>query len=472
MIGRRMAAAAAAVVLAGSIASGAVGQAPAPRPGAAGIGDPYFPKDGNGGYDVGHYDVRDTIRMSDQRLTGTTKVTARAKHGLTRFNLDLVLRPTSVKVNGVKARFRKTSQRELQVTPAKPIAAGKTFTVSVKYTGYPGRIKWGDEQPFWANSKEVLALNEPHSGAWWFAANEHPRDKARFDVRITAPNGREVVSNGVLAGKRTAGGQTTWHWNGAGTMATYAAFFAVGDYTMKSGTSHGRPYTIAVSQRPPKSQQDQSMTLLAKTPEVVQWLTTKLGPYPFRTTGGLATGFNLGFALETQTRPVYPPGCGLFCFSVVVHEQAHQWFGDLVSVHGWRDIWLNEGFATFMEKLYDEEHGGPTAQDWLLATYDDFGSSAPFWDVKIGNPGATKLFDIAVYDRGAMTVQALRHRIGEDDFSDLIRTWLRNKRNGNGSVANFRQLAEVVSGEQLGGFFNAWLLSTNKPAKTQANGLL
>ncbi|WP_109507387.1 M1 family metallopeptidase [Nocardioides speluncae] len=472
MIRRRLAAGVAAVVLAGSIASGAVGLAQAPpRPGSEGIGDPYFPKDGNGGYDVGHYDIRDTFRMSDSRLTGTTKLTARALHPLSRFNLDLVLRPTSVKVNGTKAKFRKTSLRELQVTPAKPLWKGQSFTVEVAYVGYPSKIKWGSEQPFLANRHEALALNEPHSGAWWFAANEHPRDKATFDVKITAPKDRQVVSNGTLASRQTVGNQTTWRWRGAGKMATYLAFFAVGSYNIKSGTSNGLPYTLAVSRRLSKSQQDESMALLKRTPAVVKWLTKQLGPYPFKSTGGLTTGFSPGFALETQTRPVYQYWGGPEEVYVVVHEQAHQWFGNSVSVRNWRDIWLNEGFATFMEARYNEGHGGPTAQRWMLNLYNALPASDVFWDVKVARPGAGRIFDQAIYFRGAMTVQALRHRIGNADFTRLVRTWLRQKANANGSVASFQQLAENVSGERLDGFFRAWLYSSDKPAKTKANGL-
>lgn len=473
MIRRRIVAGATAVVLAGSIASGAVGleKGAPPRPGSAGIGDSYFPKDGNGGYDVRHYDIRDTFRMSDSRLTGTTKLTARAMQPLSRFNLDLVLRPTKVLVNGRKAKFRKDGLRELKVLPAKPLWKGQSFTVEVTYAGYPSKIKWGSERPFLANRAEALALNEPHVGAWWFAANEHPRDKATFDIRITAAKQRQVISNGVLAGRKTVGNRTTWHWRGAGKMATYLAFFAVGSYNIRSGTSHGLPYTLAVSRRLSKSRQTESMALLKRTPAVVRWLSSYLGRYPFKTTGGLVTGFEPGFALETQTRPVYQYWGGAEEVSVVVHEQAHQWFGDSVSVRNWRDIWLNEGFATFMEARYDESHGGPSAQRWMLDLYTALPSSDSFWKLKIARPGASRIFDQAVYFRGAMAVQALRHRIGNADFNRLVRTWLRQRADSNGSVEGFRQLAERVSGVQLDSFFRAWLYSTTKPAKTRANGL-
>ena len=110
-------------------------------------------------------------------------------------------------------------------------------------------------------------------------------------------------------------------------------------------------------------------------------------------------------------------------------------------------------------------------QDWLEWTWESNGPSASFWDLRIGDPGRTRLFDQAVYVRGGMAVQALRHRIGETDFRRLLRTWVTDRRHGNGSVQDFVALAETVSGEDLGGFFDAWLFSPDRPAWTAENGL-
>jgi aminopeptidase N len=211
------------------------------------------------------------------------------------------------------------------------------------------------------------------------------------------------------------------------------------------------------------------MRLMRKTPRIVSWLETQLGDYPFGETGGLTTSLSPGFSLENQTRPTYTVLFGS-ATSTVVHELAHQWFGDSVSVHQWRDIWLNEGAATFMEKRYAETHGGRDAQHWLESTWGAFGPSDPFWDLDVADPGAASIFAWPVYLRGGMALQALRHRVGEAAFWSIVRTWLADRAGGNGSTEQFRALAEQVSGQDLAGFFDAWLVAPTRPERTAANG--
>ena len=154
-----------------------------------------------------------------------------------------------------------------------------------------------------------------------------------------------------------------------------------------------------------------------------------------------------------------------------MHELAHQWFGDSVSLQRWRDIWLNEGFATFMEVAYAERHGGPSAQQWLRGAREDQVGSRWFWRVDVTDPGAGRIFDPAVYQRGAMTLQALRNRVGDDAFWKILRTWIRKQRGGNGASAEFEEVAARVSGQDLSSFFAVWLRTPSKPAATADNGL-
>ncbi len=212
------------------------------------------------------------------------------------------------------------------------------------------------------------------------------------------------------------------------------------------------------------------MRLMKKTPGVIAGLEKDLGTYPFSVVGGLTTSLNPGFALENQTRPTYPAVGGSYT-SLVVHELAHQWFGDDIAVQGWRDIWLNEGFASFMEWRWTETHGGRKGAAILRSYYDNVGAQSGFWKVVVADPGAAKVFDPAIYGRGAMTLQALRNRVGGAVFWRIVRTWIREQRGGNGSTEEFEEVAGRVSGQDLGSFFTAWLRTPSKPAKTAENGL-
>jgi hypothetical protein len=205
-----------------------------------------------------------------------------------------------------------------------------------------------------------------------------------------------------------------------------------------------------------------------RQPEIVRFLASQFGNYPFATAGGVVDDINAGFALENQTRPVYSPVFWEFGFGdfVVVHEIAHQWYGDHVAVGRWSDVWLNEGFATYAEWLWSEEEGFDTPQDTFGFLYNDIPEDDPFWDLRIGDPGPDHLFDDPVYTRGAMTLQALRNAIGDQAFFRVLHTWAAG--NGNGTTAEFVALAEQVSGQQLDGLFDAWLFTSGRPPLTTA----
>ncbi len=433
--------------------------------------DSYWPKDGNGGTDARHYDIRVRYDFAKGLLTGRTTVTMRATTSLRSFSLDLLLPVTSVKVDGKRARFRQPNRHELRVVPRRALRAGAVFEVEVRYAGRPARYGYAGERNWLADAHEVVTMNQPHMAPWWFPSNDHPSDKATFDVRVSVPKGKKVVSNGVRAGRKVTGRQATTRWRMTDPMATYLAFFAAGDFAIEKGrTKGGIPFYNAVSQRLSPGQQRTATTMLRRTAQMTDWLEGQLGDYPFASTGGLVTSLGVGFALENQTRPTY--GSWIYP-SVIVHEIAHQWFGDSVSVDRWRDIWLNEGFATYMEVAYDAAHGGPSVGSWLDDAWQATcrAQSSDFWRLDLSNPGAGRIFDSAVYDRGAMVVAALGQRIGAPVLRTLLRRWVATHHDGNASVAEFEALAETVSGQDLDGFFDAWLRSGKAPAGTQANGL-
>jgi aminopeptidase N len=439
--------------------------------GSAGIGDRYYPRDGNGGFDVTHYDVHDSYAFDTRVLSGRTDVSATARATLSSFHLDLVLPVDEVTVDGRAAAFAKPSRHELVVTPRVPVPAGDRFVVRVRYHGRPGSVSYGGDRPWVAEPDEATALGEPHVAPWWFAANDHPRDKATFDVVLRVPEGRQAISGGDLVDRVTRDGWTSWHWRMARPMAPYLAFAAVGRFRIETGSRHGRPWLNAVSRWYNAGLQDSALAMLRRTPETVEWLEGELGPYPFSSTGGVVASIYRGFALENQGRPTYPYlGTGDEARTTMVHELAHQWFGDSVSVRRWRDIWLNEGLASWAEWRWAETHGGEAAQHRLRREHAARPAARAFWRLRIADPGAGHEFDPPVYVRGAMAAQALRHRIGAAVFTRLLRTWVAERQFGTGRVEQFEALAERVSGRRLGGFFDTWLHRPGRPARTTANG--
>ena len=144
--------------------------------------------------------------------------------------------------------------------------------------------------------------------------------------------------------------------------------------------------------------------------------------------------------------------------------------GNSVALGRWRDIWLNEGAASFVEVLWAEEHGGPSGEVWLAREHETWSLDRAFWRVPVDDPGPQRIFTTPVYLRGAMTFQALRTRIGEDDFGRLLRRWVGEREHGHGTTADLVALAEEVSGEDLASFFEAWLRAPVPPARPAANG--
>ncbi len=204
-----------------------------------------------------------------------------------------------------------------------------------------------------------------------------------------------------------------------------------------------------------------------RQPEIIDFLEGYFGPYPFSAGGGVVDDLNeLGFALETQTRPVYSRWFFTDTISgdsVFVHEIAHQWVGDDLAVEQWQHIWLNEGFATYAEWLWSEAEGLGTVQQ-IFDFYDSiFPANHPFWDVTIGDPGPDALFDFAVYARGAMTLQALRLTVGDQDFFRILQEWVASQAGGHVTTDEFIAVAEGVSGQQLDELFQTWLFTPEKP---------
>ncbi|PZS40059.1 MAG: peptidase [Pseudonocardiales bacterium] len=439
-----------------------------PVAGADGIGDPYFPRAGNSGYDVTAYDIAVRYDPPTDQLVGHTTITATATESLSRFDLDLRLPASAVLVNGRLAVIHQDGG-ELQVTPAAPVPSGAPMTVRVDYAGMPSSVSGrpGVQSPWVRTADGAVAVGEPDIAAWWYPSNDHPSDKATFTITAVVPAGLQAISNGALLGgpEAVGPGLQQWRWQETEPMATYLAFVAIGNYDIVRRDTRFGLYLAAYDRALDPAIAIAARASVEQTPQIIEFLSGIFGPYPFHQLGGVVPDASLGFALEDQTRPVYAStffddGQNV---PVVVHELAHQWFGDSVSVSHWSDIWLNEGFATYAEWLYSERHGGPTAAQTAAQDYARHPAGDDFWRTPPGTPGATGVFNNAVYTRGGMALQALRATLGDQNFFAALRAWATERAGGNGSVQDFLALVKHVSGKNVDAIARTWLFTPTRP---------
>ncbi|RFU87192.1 M1 family peptidase [Streptomyces triticagri] len=440
-------------------------------PGAPGIGDPYYPASGNGGYDVSHYDLRLKYQPETDLLEGTATLLATTTQNLSRFNLDFGLKVDEVRVNGKKAEFTTSGEQELEITPATPLPNGASATIVVRYAGKPSEVEINGYTAWHRTPDGGIAAQEPESAAWWFPSNDHPLDKATYDVSVQVPNGSQAISNGVLQSENPVGADwTRFSWRSDKPQATYLATLAVGKFDVTTDTTEGGLPVLNAYSKDLGEHAGAARASIERTAEVTDWLTEIFGPYPFNAVGGYVPNVTSGYALETQTRPFYSPkqfanGSNV---SVVVHEIAHQWYGDSVSLKGWKDIWVNEGFARYSQWLWSEKEGEGTAQELADYVYAQHPADDEFWTVEPGDPGPDNQFHAAVYDRGALALQALRNEIGDKAFFEILKGWPTENAYGNADVQDFVAYAEKASGKPLADLFDTWLYQPTKPSAPAA----
>jgi aminopeptidase N len=434
-----------------------------PRAGAAGVGDRYYPGLGNGGYDAGHYTVALTWRPISGTVDGVTTIEATTTQALSRFNLDLSgLEVATVEVDGEQATFDRNDD-ELLITPAVPLADGASFTTVVTYEGQPEPERFIEGLPelgWITNDGGAYVIAEPAGAATFFPSNNHPSDKARFTFEITVPDGLDVAANGLLRGKRPNGDATTWVFDLEDPMATYLVQVAIGDFVFEEEKGPGG--VILRNAFAAEVAEDASNDF-ARQAEMIDVLDDAFGPYPFDVYGVVVVDEELGLALETQTLSIY--GTDLVdgeggSDAIYVHELAHEWYGNSVSIEQWADIWLAEGFATYAEWLWMAHDDDRDVGDIAREVAEEGGAVL---DEPPTDPGADNPFTPSIYQRGALTLQALREEVGDDTFFEILSTWSMRYRFANATTADFTALAEDLADRSLDGLFQAWLFDEELP---------
>ncbi|MFD6422854.1 M1 family metallopeptidase [Streptomyces sp. NPDC060198] len=461
-------------VLLAAASAGLIAAAPPAPPGSGplGIGDRLFPTLGNPGYDVLSYDISlDYDGRNTDPLEAVTVIRARTTEPLDRINLDFARGEVrSVAVNGLTARFTGEDE-DLIVTPAARLPAGVPLRITVRHTSDPDQ---GKDSGGWVRTADGLALAAQADAAHRvFPCNDHPVDKAYFTFRITTPERLTAVANGLPAGVIHRGTTVTRTFRTAHPMATELAQVSLGT----SAVPHrDGPGGLPLRDVVPAADEAALEPWLSRTPGQIEWMERQVGRYPFETYGLLVADTVTGFELETQTLSLFERRLftgdthpDWYVESVMVHELAHQWFGDSVSPASWSDLWLNEGHASWYEARYAEERGGPTLERRMRDAY----TSSDGWRAAGGPPARPALpapgnkldlFRPVVYDGSALVLYALRQEIGEDAFGRLERAWVRKHADESATTADFVELASREAGRDLSAFLDGWLYGETTPA--------
>ena len=449
------------------------------RVGSDGIGDRLYPTLGNGGYDVESYEFSLDV-MSGGFVDAAAVVRIIPESDLEQFNLDLVgMEVESVRVDGVGATFSHVD-RELQIVPAEPMSSGSPAMVEIEYSGVPVPVP-ADAVPFspgWQTGDEVSYLfSQPDGASSIFPVNDHPADRAEVTLSVTVDSSLDVVSGGELVSEAVTAESKTVVWE-MSNVAPYLIPLAIGRFELVSEqVIDGVTFDVWAS--------EDLVTLPAletfdRQPDIVAFLEERFGSYPFDRAGALIVDDLFPAALETQTIPTYTLISAEWGEVVIAHELAHQWFGDAIALEQWDDIWLNEGFATFAHWLWMEESfGRGVYEEEVRRAYSVFsglnlveGGTDPdeALDRALAafpapdDPRAADLFNASVYERGALTLVALRDEVGDDRLFDFFATYTDRYVGETISTEAFLSLVGEELGDEREALVRAWVQDPVVPA--------
>jgi aminopeptidase N len=429
------------------------------------VADQLYPEKGNAGLDVLHYGLELDWKPDTKVLTGTATLRIRPVADAGELKLDFTgLAVDRVTVDG-KAATGTVEKGKLVVPGA--VTADRPVTLTVAYHGTPKQVEMpshrGDasEGIGMRSSKDgvLWTMQEPWGALTWYPVNEHPSDEALYDLAVTVPQGWAAAASGTpgpIEGN-------TYRYRSVDPVAAYVTTLAVDRYKRIEQTGpHGLKITNFVV---PKSD-DRYLSTLKKTPKLIEWLEKRFGPYPYPSAGALMNGSIS--AMETQQ--MLSMGRAAFTESdlrefeaVLVHEYAHQWFGNAVTPKTWTDLWLNEGFATYVQNLYEQELYG--FDDAYLEKY--LREADARLRKRVGPPGkptAGTFAESNVYVCPAAMLKELNDALGDEKFFALAAAWVEKNRNTNQDRASFTAFVNEQTGKDFTKLIDAWLDSPTTPA--------
>lgn len=332
-----------------------------------------------------------------------------------------------------------------------------TFILEINYEGTPKRLGFASFVFGEINGRSLIyTLNEPNYASTWFPCNDVPDDKALLDIKITSDTPNVSVSNGILIGVDTVESRVTYHWKTVYPISTYLISIYSSKYVEFSDyyiTALGDTMQINYYSLPENFQK--AKIDWEDHPQMLEVLSTLFGEYPFiKEKYGIAEFLWRYGAMEHQTIT----GIGTnfisgkkFFNETYVHELAHHWWGNAVGPKTWKDIWLNEGFATYSEALYNEYVYGKNALvSTMLSKVDES------FDGRLYNP-ENDLFSPTIYNKGAWVLHMLRSEVGDSTFFNILKIYFDRYKYSNASTQDFVDICELVSGKKLGDFFDHWV---------------
>lgn len=473
---RLVATAAATALLLTGCTSGAdgPGERPSPAPAASPVGDvdegfsapvedSVYPDVGDPGVDALRYDLTLTWDPEASRLDGFEELTFRATADADEFQLDLgaPLAVGAVTIDGRDTDFDRDG-KDLVVDH--PVQADGEYTVFIHYSGTPAPVPAPVQRRDFSHTGwtampdgTVWTMQEPFGAYSWYAVNDQPSDKALYDITLRVPPPMVGVANGELVSQRTVDGLSVSRWRLDEPAASYLVTVALGDF---EETTDRAPSGVPITYWVPRGREDLVRRLRA-APEALQWLEDRLGAFPFDRVGFLVVPSFSG--METQTMITLGDTRYATSPEVLVHELAHHWYGDTVTPRDWRDVWMNEGMATFLQGVWMGEHG-PKSMD---ALFSEWATLDPQLRAQYGPPADYDPEAFAssnVYYIPAVMWNELRKRIGDDAFWELVRRWPESHENQNADYDEITAWWSQQTGEDLTGFFEEWLLGRQTPA--------